>query len=450
MSYNGSGTFVPPAGQPVASGTVIQSTTFNNLVADIGNTFNNVLPRDGQASMAGQLKIIDGTSTTPGFAFNSETSTGFYRPGTGMLALVASGVEGLRFNNSGRVLIGTTTDDGTNKLQVNGGAKVTGVATLGSTIAVTGAATLGSTLGVAGNATVGGTLGVTGVTTLNNLVGIGINPPDSLYKLRVVGAGRFGDTGTGSDYVDLASTNGVTLRLQAQGSNSVATLGTSSNHPLTLFTNNTEALRIDTSGRLFVGATASYQGYTSAQTINYAGGSVTYGVALKPSSSTADTNAITFLSSSSTYPSASSVGAIQHQATDAALNLSGTWKLNGYLIASTNQPTLIKPTIKGYIEQFQSLAPSATVTVDPIGGTVIELSITQNTTIALPAAIAGMSYTIIAAYAGAFSLTFTGGSTLRWAGGTAPGATSISGKSDKYVFTCGSSYTLAQDGGRGF
>ena len=90
MSYNGSGTYVPPAGQPVATGTVIQSATFNTLVTDIGNTFNNVLPRDGQAPMQGQLKITDGTGTIPGIAFNSEASTGIFRPGTGLLALVAS------------------------------------------------------------------------------------------------------------------------------------------------------------------------------------------------------------------------------------------------------------------------------------------------------------------------------------------------------------------------
>lgn len=142
MSFNGSGTFVPPAGQPVATGTVIQSATFNTLVTDIGNTFNNVLPRDGQASMAGQLKIIDGTSSVPGIAFNSEAASGIFRPASGMLALTVSGVEGMRLNNSGRVLIGSTVDDATNKLQVTGAVKVTGALTATSFVGpVTGTAT---------------------------------------------------------------------------------------------------------------------------------------------------------------------------------------------------------------------------------------------------------------------------------------------------------------------
>jgi hypothetical protein len=53
MFYKASGTYVPPAGQPVATGTVIQSVTFNALVTDIGNTFNNVLPCNGQAPISG-------------------------------------------------------------------------------------------------------------------------------------------------------------------------------------------------------------------------------------------------------------------------------------------------------------------------------------------------------------------------------------------------------------
>lgn len=336
MSFNGSGTYIPPAGQPVVSGTVIQSGIFNMLVADIGNTLNNTLPRDGQASMSGQLKIVDGTSSIPGLSFNSEASSGMYRPSSGMLGLVASGIEVMRVNSSGRLLIGSTTDDGANILQVTGSAKVSGN----------------------------------------------------------------------------SSTTGYSF---------------------------------------FGGATAQYANYTSAQVVNYAGNSVTYGIALKPSTSTADTNAITFLTSSSTYAASTTVGAIQHQASDAAMNLSGTWKINGNQIASTFQPTLIKPTIKGYIEQLQSLT-GATVTVDPTLGTIVLISLTANTTITLPAPVDGMVYVLVLSYGGAYTPTFTSASgAIRWSNGnTIPTPTSVAGKIDKYVITCGGGVTLAQDGGRNF
>jgi hypothetical protein len=172
MSFNGSGTFVPPAGQPVVTGTVIQSSTFNTLVADIGNTFNNVLPRDGQASMAGQLKLTDGTSSVPGIAFNSEASSGIYRPAAGMMGIVASGVEALRINNAGRVLIGSMVDDTVNRLQVTGPVKVTGALSATSfagplTGNVTGNVSGTLTGNVTGN-TSGTAANVTGIVALAN------------------------------------------------------------------------------------------------------------------------------------------------------------------------------------------------------------------------------------------------------------------------------------------
>lgn len=208
MSFNGSGTYVPPTGVPVVTGTVIQSSVFNGVITDIGNTFNNTLPRDGQASMTGQLKLSDGTATQPAFAFNSESSSGLFRPSTGVVALTVSGVEALR-SVAGRLLLGTVTDDGTTRLQVSGSATVsanasvagtltvltanvtgnatvsgtsthTGAATFGSTVGVTGATTIGS-LSVAGtsahtgNATFGGTLGVTGATTLSGATNVNNN-----------------------------------------------------------------------------------------------------------------------------------------------------------------------------------------------------------------------------------------------------------------------------------
>lgn len=115
--------------------------------------------------------------------------------------------------------------------------------------------------------------------------------------------------------------------------------------------------------------------------------------------------------------------------------------------------TLTKPTIRGYIEQFQALNPGAAVTLNPDNGTLIELTTTANTTVTLPPAVAGMSYTLIVKYGGAHTLTFAGGSTLSWLGkgsgtNTAPPATMVAGKKDVYGFICGTDYTLGRDGGR--
>lgn len=932
MSYNGSGTYVPPAGQPVTTGTVIQSSTFNTLVTDIGNTFNNVLPRDGQAAMQGQLKLIDGTSAVPGLAFNSEASSGMFRPVAGVLALAASGIEGLRLNGSGRVMIGTTTDDGTNKLQVNGAAKISGAATLASTLNVSGATSL-SSLATSGATTIGTTLGVTGATSLSTLSTSGaatvggaltVTVPDggartTLGKfthtgqrsLTVIGQGANTDLGTNSGIlIDPAGgslgigASGSTAKLildpngnllinktglqyalagrrslEINGDTSVMIAGTVANAPagylysdlngtelygdkrldfsvagtqrmriaadgkvgigqqnpkslldlnsganggltldhfysfgannwalkldgqdntssgylsqyvvnggfqmaqggyyygsgswttdanstsfasvggvdggLIFHTNSgltanatftpSERMRIDSSGNVGVGtstpgakldvalpsgsgtprvridqnlddpyvefqrwsgtaqnylgsrikqrgtdltfevqnagggAVVGAQSFVERMRLDY-NGNLSVGVAgniqgkatikgtiatLSPDESTVgqfaagndgtvnvaayrNTGANLILSTSPagsgvtermridstgqlmvntatargqvTINSANNVlgpglsvtgksnlnvaadieinragtavsvgqgcslqfndsvtatnsrliqagagnmqffgygtgGWAEHMRIDSSGNLlvgatgattaklfvngraevagpfmasgiapthiQGAWlewnkdtvsgmtyllnqkgggsggivfgevdtsnnvtermrvdgsgklligrttadatgakfqvvgggSIDGYSILTTNAPTINKPTFKGYIEQFQALNPGATITLNPDNGTLIELNVTTNTTVTLPAAAAGTCYTVIAYYSGAYSLTFAGGSTLKWAGGTAPAATSATGKFDKYVFTCGTSYTLGQDGGRNF
>jgi hypothetical protein len=117
--------------------------------------------------------------------------------------------------------------------------------------------------------------------------------------------------------------------------------------------------------------------------------------------------------------------------------------------ALINNGTLNKPTIKGYIEQLQSLT-GALVTVDPTNGTIVLITTSANTTITLPTPVDGICFVLVVSYGGAHTVMFAGGGTLRWANGSAPTATSTAGKMDKYVFTCLGGNTLGQDGGRGF
>jgi hypothetical protein len=57
MPRNGSGTYSPPAGNPVIAGTVISSAVQNNTINDIGNELTNSLPRDGTAPPTGNLTM---------------------------------------------------------------------------------------------------------------------------------------------------------------------------------------------------------------------------------------------------------------------------------------------------------------------------------------------------------------------------------------------------------
>jgi hypothetical protein len=137
-------------------------------------------------------------------------------------------------------------------------------------------------------------------------------------------------------------------------------------------------------------------------------------------------------------------------------NGSDTWgvRVDSARVADSVAPNavLVKPVIKGYIEQVQTLTSGAGgVTINPDNGTIIYIDITANTTITLPPAVAGLAYSVIVNFnGGPWTLNFAGGTAIRWAGGAAPAATSVAGRYDKYVYTCLAGVTFGQDGGRNF
>lgn len=57
MPRNGSGTYILPAGQPVAPGTTIDSTIFNNLVNDLAPTLTASIASDGQTPISASLSM---------------------------------------------------------------------------------------------------------------------------------------------------------------------------------------------------------------------------------------------------------------------------------------------------------------------------------------------------------------------------------------------------------
>jgi hypothetical protein len=76
ISYNGSGTFnINTSGQPVVTGTVISSTAFNALTADLGTGLSTAITKDGQTVATARIPfaaginsslVTDATSTTTG------------------------------------------------------------------------------------------------------------------------------------------------------------------------------------------------------------------------------------------------------------------------------------------------------------------------------------------------------------------------------------------------
>ena len=66
MSYNGSGTFqINSTGQPVVTGTVISSTAFNALTADLATGLSTAITKDGQTTTTARILFAQGISSTP-------------------------------------------------------------------------------------------------------------------------------------------------------------------------------------------------------------------------------------------------------------------------------------------------------------------------------------------------------------------------------------------------
>lgn len=125
----------------------------------------------------------------------------------------------------------------------------------------------------------------------------------------------------------------------------------------------------------------------------------------------------------------------------------GTQTLTNKTLTS---PLLNAPTITNYTETVRAVSGTA-VTIDLSLGTVTKVSTTGNCTITLPTAVAGKSYTVVVAYGGTHTLTFAGGTAIKWAGGTAPTPTSVNTKEDWYSFTCADTgSTRGSDAGRNF
>ena len=98
-------------------------------------------------------------------------------------------------------------------------------------------------------------------------------------------------------------------------------------------------------------------------------------------------------------------------------------------VAST---TLSNPTITNYTETIYTATGSTTVNLT--NGTIQKITTSGSTTITLPSSTTGKSFTVIVVYAAADSLTWAGGSTIKWASSTTPTPTSATGKIDIFNF----------------
>ncbi len=106
-------------------------------------------------------------------------------------------------------------------------------------------------------------------------------------------------------------------------------------------------------------------------------------------------------------------------------------------------------TYTGYTEVVNDLGAGSAFSPSYASGGVQKLVTNANTTITLPSAAAGKSMVLWVQYGGAHTITFAGGTSIKYASGAAPIATSVNGKWDIYLIRClDTSFTSVADGGR--
>lgn len=124
MPRNSSGTYTLPAGNPVVTGTLIESTWANPTMSDIGSAITDSLDRFGRGGMLAPMRFTDGTVTAPSMSFSSETTLGIFRPSAGTIALAVGGVS--RFVLTAALLTITPPTTFSGAVTFNGGATLTG------------------------------------------------------------------------------------------------------------------------------------------------------------------------------------------------------------------------------------------------------------------------------------------------------------------------------------
>lgn len=100
MPRDASGNYTLPSGNPVVTGTTIDSTWANNTMNDLATEVQDSLSRSGNGGMLVPLEFSDGTAAAPGITFTNETSSGFYRAATNDVRVSVAGSDRAQFRSN--------------------------------------------------------------------------------------------------------------------------------------------------------------------------------------------------------------------------------------------------------------------------------------------------------------------------------------------------------------
>mgnify|MGYP002623934250 FL=1 len=277
-----------------ASGASVRADLNNALAAIVSNNSNATSPATTYAyqwwadTTTGQLKLRnsannawitifeldgtmlmeDGTVSSPGLAFASDTNTGFFRSAADKINFATGGAERLEIGSS-EVVFNDPSNDVDFRVESNGQTHMLFVDAGNDRVGI-GTSSPNETLVVSGNTSVAGVLQITADTSVpsaaaflfrptSNELALGTN---SAERIRVDSSGNVGIGTTAPTAKLVVSGNAsVTGALQITSNTSAPSAGAflfrPASNELALGTNSAERARIDSSGRLGVGLTPS-------------------------------------------------------------------------------------------------------------------------------------------------------------------------------------------------
>jgi hypothetical protein len=219
---------------PVITGGSINNTPIGASTANTG-AFTTL-------GASGVATFSAGTVSAPAITTTGDTNTGIYFPAADTIGFTEGGVEALRLNSNGQT---STSIAGTASLPsfTRTGDENTGIFfPAADTIAFTEGGVESMRIDASGN------------------VGIGTAVPSAYGKLAVIGGGISTDSG----YYNFSGTD--TFRQLVAGG--ISYTGTLTATPIVFQVNNTERMRIDSSGNVMVGVTSSTNKFTAISTDN--------------------------------------------------------------------------------------------------------------------------------------------------------------------------------------
>ena len=285
MSYNGSGTFqINSSGQPVVTGTVISSTAFNALTADLATGLSTAITKGGQTTTTARVPFAQGinstlttdaTSTTTGSIITAggiscqKAAVVGTLLGVGMAPVnvldITQAVAGLSLASIKNTTAGTTAKVGFQALNDTG--SYFNLLCYSSTFTASGVQVAAGT-GLIANGTLGlsslsgpilfATNGTTEVARFDTSGRLGIGTTSPAAKLDVSSASantviavRSSTSGSPAYYIEAAGAGTCNFIYKSAQVLRFATADDSA------YTNYTERMRLDDSGRLGIGMTPS-------------------------------------------------------------------------------------------------------------------------------------------------------------------------------------------------